>query len=215
VVNKAEFDKPQRKSEKRAAAGKAAAKKRKPLKERIPVLPPLGVDPDKLAKPDQRAVAAVNMRIAGTPFHEIARVLEYASPIDAKSAVVAALSRMFPVEDWETLRQQEAMRAEQLLNRSMAMASADYFVDHDDPTIRIPNTERLRWHEQAGKDLALHATITGAKAPARMEITATTAELNQMVQTLLAAEGGGQLALEADVFADDIPIVEAEIIEEG
>lgn len=214
MVQRAEFDKPQRKSEKRAVAGKTAAKK-KPLKDRIPVLPSLDVDPEKLRKPDQRAVAAVNMRVVMTPFHEIARVLGYASPGDAKAAVISALANMFPTEAAEMVRQQEAMRAEQLLGRSMAMASADYFVDANDPDHKIPNADKLRWHEQAGKDLALHAMITGAKAPARMEVTASTQELNQMVSALLIAQEGGQLELEADVFAiDDIPYVEAEIVEE-
>lgn len=166
----------------------------------IPVLPTLGVDPEKLKAPDQRAVACVNMRLAGAPFHEIAKALEYASPVSAKSAFIAALAALHPKEDWETLRQLEAMRAEQLLARSLAMANADYLVDKDNPDILIPNRDKLRWHEQAAKDLLLHATITGAKAPTQIAITPSEVELDQMVQALLAAQG-------------ELPEIEGEIID--
>lgn len=201
-VTRLDFDKPDSKAEKRRqrrkAEGKAEPKRPEPLKERIPALPALGVDPDKIRKPDQRAVACVNMRLAGAPFHEIAKQLEYASPMAAKNAYISALANMFPTEDWETLRQVEAMRAEQLLRRSFAMASADYLVDGDTGE-RIPNRDRFRWHEQAGKDLALHAMITGAKAPTRMEVSADTQELNHLVNVLLQQAGGSE-EIEADVF---------------
>ena len=182
----------------------------------IPQLPPLEVDPARVRNPDQRAAACVNMKLAGASFHDIAKELVYANARMAKEAYVAALSRMNPVEDWETLRQTEALRAEQQLARSVAMASADYLIVHktvkDDEgkeyeiIEQVPNTDKLRWHEQAGKDLALHAMITGAKAPARVEISADTQELNQMVQVLMQAQQGEQLELEAEVWdADEVP----------
>lgn len=203
-VNRISFEPPKRKSELRAKGGKAATKKQKPLKERIPTLPPLDVDPAKIVKPDQRSVACVNMRMAGAPFHEIAVELGYSDASQAKQQYINALANMFPIEDWETLRQIEAMRAETQLRRSFAMAGAEYLVDHETGE-KIPNTDRLRWHEQAGKDLALHAMITGAKAPARLEVSASTQELNQMVQVLLQANGDTP-EIEADVYdIDDLP----------
>jgi hypothetical protein len=140
------------------------------------------------------------MRLAGAPFHEIAKALEYKNAAMAKTAYIRALAATHPPEDWETLRQLEVMRAEQLLRRSFAMASADYFVDQDDPTKKIPNTQKLAWHEQAGKDLALHATISGAKAPARVEIMPSEVELNQMVNAILLAQG-------------ELPELEGEVID--
>jgi hypothetical protein len=166
----------------------------------IPVLPSLDVDPEDLKAPDQRSVACVNMRLAGAPFHEIAKMLEYASPGAAKAAFIAALASLHPREDWETLRQIEAMRAEQLLTRSLAMSAADYLVDKDNPEIRIPNRDKLKWHEQAGKDLMLHATITGAKAPVHISITPSEQELDEIVQGLLAARG-------------ELPELEGEVID--
>lgn len=122
-----DFEKPKTKAEQRAEAGKTGEKP-KPLKERIPVLPSLEVDPAKVGRPDQRAVACANMRLAGAPFHEIAKALQYADAAAAKQAFIAAMAGMNPVEDIETLRQSEAMRAELLFRRSLAMASADYLV---------------------------------------------------------------------------------------
>jgi hypothetical protein len=174
-----------------------------PAKPReIPVLPSLGVDPADIAttSPDMRAVACVNMRLAGAPFHEIAKALEYKNAAMAKTAYIRALASTHPPEDWETLRQTEVMRAEQLMRRSFTMASADYFVDMNDPTKKIPNTQKLAWHEQAGKDLALHAMISGAKAPTRLELMPSEVELNQMVNALLQAQG-------------ELPELEGEVID--
>lgn len=196
---------------------------KKPKKVRtlpVPVLPKIEIDPGEVGKADQRAIACVNMKLQGAPFHEIAKELGYANAKSANAAYIAALANMSPVEDWETLRQVEALRAETLFRRSLAMASADYLVVHgvaeDDEgneyeyEERVPNTDRLRWHEQAGKDLALHAMITGAKAPARVEVSADTQELNQMVQALIQVERAKtpEIEMEADIW-------DAEVIPDG
>lgn len=197
-----DFEKPARKKARRV--GKMPGDEVVPLRERIPMLPDLGVDPSRITTSDQRSVACVNMRLAGAPFHEIANELGYRTATSARQAYIAALAHSYPVEDWETLRQVEAMRAEALLRRSLAMASADYLVDHETGE-KIPNSDRIRWHEQAGKDLALHATITGAKAPTRVEVSATTQELNQMVNALMQAQGEAN-EIEAGIWdAEEIP----------
>lgn len=182
----------------------------------IPVLPPMQVDLDEVRKPDQRAVACVNMRLAGTPWPDVTRELGYATVSTAKAAYISALAHMYPQEASETLRHTEALRAEQQLRRSVAMASADYLIVHEEDEDgnvverRVPNAEKLRWHEQAGKDLALHALITGAKAPSRIEISATVQELNAIASELIAAETAGDI--EADIF--DLDEIEAEVVEE-
>lgn len=196
------FDKPPRKSETRPPAATAPA--RRPLRERIPTLPAVTVDPDTLTKPNQRAEACVNMKLAGAPWPEIVKHLNYASVADAEAAFISALATMYPVSSWEVLRQEAALRAEERLRRSHAMATADYFVDANDPEVKIANTEKLRWHEMEGKDLALLVTITGAKAPARMEINADTAMLAQMAAAVLAGQEN-QPELEASVWdIDDV-----------
>lgn len=179
----------------------------------IPELPSLEVDPKDIRKPDQRAVACVTLVNAGATWWEVVQKLDYADVTSAKAAYVAALAKMAPIGDFETLRQMEAMRAENLFRRSLAMASADYLVVRRTATDdegneyeieeHVPNTDKLRWHEQAGKDLALHAMITGAKAPARVELTADTQELNQMVQVMLQRTQLERVR-EADIFEAEI-----------
>jgi hypothetical protein len=203
-VNRVEFDKPQRKSERRGAtggagdAGDSGSAKKRDLKARIPKLPDIPIDPATLERPDTRARACVNLRLAGASFYDIAKELGYADAGSAQHAYYSALAGMAPMSNIETLRAEAALRAEAQFKRSFAMAGADYLVDAETGE-KLPNTDRLRWHEQAGKDLALHVAITGAKAPARVEVSASTQELNQIVETLLLAQGQ-DVTHEADVF---------------
>lgn len=204
--------KPLSKAEKRKAAGKAPRKPKAP-KARIPVLPTLSTEVENLKRPDQRGAAAVNMRLAGAKsFQFIADELGYATAQSAQDAYVSALAHMYPQSSWETLRQEAALRAEERLRRSLAMANADYFVDANDPKVMIPNVDKIRWHEQSGKDLALHVMITGAKAPTRIEMSADTQELNGLLQELLLAQGA-EPEMEASVWdIDEVPEVEHEDI---
>lgn len=208
MAKKIEAEKPLTKAEKAAAAGNPR-KPKKPPRERIPVVPRTVVDVAELAKPDQRSIACVNMKLAGTPWVVIAKELGYASPRAAEQAYIAALAGMYPVESWETLRQTEALRAEMAINQAAVMATTDYFVDAKDKSVRIPNTEKRLWHEQLLKAIALHATITGAKAPTRIEVTADTQELNAMVQVLLqqrATDGDEIVVEEASIWdIDELP----------
>jgi len=173
----------------------------------IPQLPPPDYDVRDLAITSDltaRDLACVNMRLMGAPFVEIARALEFASAAEAKRDFYRALAATHSPEDWETMRQVEVMRAEQLIARSFAMAAAPYFLDAETGD-KIPNTDRLRWHDQAGKDLALHAMISGAKAPTRLEVTPTEAEYTQIVDVILAHEGF-RPAIEADIIdVEEIP----------
>lgn len=198
-VNRIDFDEPERpegETERRA--------------RQIPKLPKFNVTAEDIKDADRRAQACVNLKLAGASWQEIARELSYASAKSAQQAYVSALANMYPVEDWETLRQTEALRAEQQLNRSVMMASAEYLVDSETGE-RMPNRDRLRWHEQAGKDLALHAMITGAKAPTRVEVSASVQELNQMVDAIIASSGG-ENEVEADVFElDQLPAASEEV----
>jgi hypothetical protein len=203
VTKKLEVDKPKGKT-------RTPKKPRKPLKERIPVLPPLEIDPEAITRPDTRAAAVVNLRMVGTPWPDVVKELGYASVQSAQNAYYSALASLHPVENWEVLRQVEGMRAENLLGQAMRMASADYLVD--DKGNRIANSDKLRWHDQALKALQVHATITGAKAPARVEVSASTQELNAMVQVLMQ-QHQGEIESEASIW--DIEDVEdAEIVED-
>ncbi|AWN04637.1 ribbon-helix-helix DNA binding domain protein [Microbacterium phage Squash] len=215
------FDPAPSAAERRAAAGKEVKPHRK-LSDRIPRLPEMPrMDPAKLAQPEQRQVACVNMKLAGASFHEIATELNYANADAARTAYYSALANMHPPEDIETLRQAEGLRAEALFRASLAKATASHFVatEVDEETgeeyeVKIANTEQLKWHEQAAKDLALHAAITGAKAPARMEVNASTEEINRIVH-LIVQNQDGEVPREASIWQmDEIEAIDAEIVEE-
>lgn len=215
------FDPAPSAAERRVAAGKEVKPHRK-LSDRIPRLPEMPrMDPEKLAQPEQRQVACVNMKLAGASFHEIATELDYANADAARTAYYSALANMHPPENIETLRQAEGLRAEGLFRSSLAMATASYFVvtEKDAETgeeyeVMVANTEQLKWHEQAAKDLALHAAITGAKAPARMEVNASTEEINRIVH-LIVQNQGAEVPREASIWQiDEIEAIDAEIVDE-
>lgn len=210
-VTRLDFGQAMSKAQQREAAGLPRVPK-KPLKERIPRLPDEPrIDPATITNADQRAIACANMRLAGTPFHEIANELGYVDAAAARAAYISALARMNPAEDLETLRQGATLRAEVLFRQSLAMASADYLVDEEGN--KIANADKLRWHEQAAKDLNLLTMITGAKAPAKLEVSSTTQELSQMVHVLVQANG--MQPAEADIWAiAETEAIDAEIVEE-
>lgn len=208
------FPRPKKKPSK-----KVEAKERQ--RAAIPVLPQAPrLNPDDIDLKGgitQLDEAIVNMRVAGAPFEEIARVLQLPSAQVAYTRMVRALAKTHPREDWETTRQLEVARVEQLMQRSFAMAAAEFFVDVDDPSELIPNTERLRWHQQAAMDVALHAKITGAQAPTRLEITPTDQEYDALVTEVLRNRGH-QEPKEYDILSlEQVPDVEdaeiADIVE--
>lgn len=160
----------------------------------------------------QRAKACANMRLEGATFVEIAEFLEYPDAAAAKRDFTRALAATHPAEDWETMRQMESARAEKLFKQSLAMASADYLVD--DEGNRVPNNEKLAWHRQAAADLLNHATISGAKAPSKLEITPGEAQLEQLVEQMLQ-RSGHEVAKEADVLElTQVPTYEGDLVDE-
>lgn len=180
---------------------RAVNPKAKVKREPIPVLPQSNVPIEEIrGNPTMRARACVNLRIERTPWAEIVRLLEYDTVEQARADFLRAIASMHKPEEAETMRLLTIANAEQLLQRSMAMASADFLVDVDSPTKKIPNRDRLRWHAQAGTDLNLLATITGVKAPLRVEITPTEEQYELLTAAVLQARGVE-------------PIIEAEVLE--
>lgn len=171
-----------RQREKRAAA--------KTETRAIPVLPKIEIPIEEIrGNPTVRSRACVNLRIERVPWPEIVRLLEYDSIEKARADFLRQIACMHQPEEAETMRLLTIANAEQLLHRSMAMAAADYMVDANDPDVKIPNTERLRWHEQASRDLNTLATITGVKAPLRLEITPSEEQYALLTQAILESRG--------------------------
>lgn len=179
---------------------------------RIAVLPPSGPLVNTPAVPtlrgiSQRARSAVNLKIDGASYADIAATLEYDSVADCRREIERTLAATHPIDDWNTLRATVVARAERQLERSFKMAGADYLVDRE--TGRpVANVEKLRWHQQAGVDLMNFATITGAKAPTRVEVTPAEEQMEALVERLLAASGHTEV-LEAEVIElDEVPAEE-------
>lgn len=186
-----------RKAGKHEPAGDEGKEISKPPVLRLPRRDPPIKSTEVVRGVSQRAKACANMRLEGASFQEIAEVLEYADAKEAKRDCTRALAATHPSEDWETMRQVEVMRAERLFKQSLAMASADYLIDPDGD--RVPNSDKLKWHQQAASDLMNHATISGAKAPSKLEITPGEEQLEQLVEKLLE-RGGYEVMQEAEVL---------------
>lgn len=194
------------------AAAAANRPAREPVKHTpIPVLPDSSIPIEEIrGNPTRRSRACVNLRIERVPWHEIVQLLEYDSIEQARTDYLRAIASMHKPEEAETMRLLTIANAETLLRRSMAMAGADYLVDADRPTKKIPNTERLRWHQQAGQDLNLLATITGVKAPLQVQVTPTDEQYAILTAAVLRARGV-ELVQEAEVLELEVlPEIEEE-----
>lgn len=179
-------------------------KGKKKKREKIPVLPkpekPL-TDTDVRRGVSNLARSAANLKIEGYSYQEIADTLELRSAGEAKRLVESTLAAIHGTADLETLRLTVAARAERLFQQSLAMASADFLVDKR-TNKKLANPDRLRWHQQASVDLMNYATITGAKAPAKVEITPGEADLDEIVARLMKRAGQEEI-LEAEVIELD------------
>jgi len=183
----------------KAPGGKKPHKKKK--RDPIPVLPkaskPL-TDVDVRRGVSNRARSAANLKVEGYTYQEIADTMELANAAEAKRLVESVLAAIHSDGDLETLRLVVTARAERLFQRSLAMAQADFLVDLDTDK-RIPNADKLRWHQQAAADLMNYATITGAKAPQKIEVTPGEADFDAIVSRILARTGHEEI-LEAEVL---------------
>lgn len=194
--------------EPRSADRKKKPKKPKKAEKRvvIPQLPPPVVPQIDGTRRgiSNRDRAAVNLKLEGASYLEISDMLEFDDPEDAQRVVERALALTHAPDEWDTLRLVAGARAEKLLSLSLAMASATHLIDPE-TNEPIPNKDRLAWHRQAGEDLMRHAIITGAKAPAKVEITPDDTVINELVSRLLKA-GGHEDIVDAEVLdLEDLP----------
>lgn len=192
-----DFEEPKKPARKK----KKAKKSKRPTEEAIPRLPDRPVLKVATGGVSIRAQACVNMRLEGASFLEIAQSLEYESPEDARNEYQRTLAKTHSSDDWESLRTAEGARALKLFQNSLRMSQAEYLIvdDGEGGEKRVPNRDRLGWHRQAGIDLMNHATITGAKAPTKIEITPEDAQLDKIVSFLADRALEGE-AVEADVL---------------
>lgn len=127
----------------------------------------------------------------------IAERCDFPSAAAAKRAVESVISATLVPEEIETMRLKVVQTAETLLADALEMAKADHLVDGDGTPVE--NVDRLRWHAQASAVLRDLAMYTGAKAPTKVEFTPGEAEMERLVNQMLA-KAGHQEVLEADVI---------------
>lgn len=130
-------------------------------------------------------------------FDEIAELCGLADAKSAQRLFYSALAKTAPEEDIEVTRMMVTGWMEQLVRRSLAMSGAAYLV-LDDGT-KVPNTEQARWHQLAQIDVMNYATVRGAKMPAKVEISASDAEIDRLARTLLSHMGHEEI-VDADVL---------------
>jgi len=154
-----------------------------------------------------RNKAAAKLKVKGHSYLEIAEILEFDDAAAARRAVEAAVAATLSPEELDLTRAIVVARAEEQFRQSVAMGHADFLVDDDGN--RIPNERKLQWHQQASNDLMMIATLTGAKAPTKVEFTPSEAELEKIVNTIVLRSGHEDIVDAEVIQLDEIPAIEA------
>lgn len=147
--------------------------------------------------PKNRAAAALQLRIDGAGWADIAKVLEFDTPADARNAVEFALAQETKsTEDIEQIRFLEARRMERILSSLMRRATSPSDPDH------------LAYARTAMVVIDRHAKLYGADAPQQMNITYNPAagQIEQWV-TSMARQVHGEIQ-EADIL--DVEVINDE-----
>lgn len=156
-----------------------------------------GKDPGKeLAKtPKSRAAAALQLRIDGAGWHDIAQILDFEDAHTARRTVDLALAAEPKAEeDVERIRDLESRRIERILASLMPRARNPKDPDH------------LRYANTALAAIKQHTDLHGAAAPQRVDIT-----YNPSAKQLEEWVSGISQALHGK--SDEANILDAEIVE--
>lgn len=173
-------------------------------KELIPRAPepdvPLTGDEVK-AGVSERARSVAKYRVLGYTYQEIADLMGLKDAREAQRIHHSVIAATLDPESIETQRAVVLARAEELFKNSFAMARAAALVatDDDGNQVELVNTERLRWHQVAAADLMNIATLTGAKAPTKVEFTPGEADLERLVEEIVRRAGHEEI-MDADVL---------------
>lgn len=177
-------------------------------KELIPRAP----DPDAPLTGDEiragvseRSRSVAKYRVLGYSYQEIADLMGLKDAKEAQRIHHSVIAATLDPESIETQRAVVLSRAEALFKNSFAMARAEALIAHDEEGIEVEvaNSERLRWHQVAAADLMNIATLTGAKAPTKIEFTPGEADLERLVDEIVRRAGHEEI-LEADVIDLDV-----------
>lgn len=167
------------------------------------------------------AAAAVNLAIESTPYDEIARLLGYTSPAQARYVVEEQLAAMHEFKDRKSLFALTAARHEALL-RSLAPNALKGEIPLIDKEIGLPvydgdgnpvmtqNKEQVSYAKLYLDVLGRTAKLHGLDAPTEVRINPSAEEFNKVLGILDAARKAGG-PIEADIFAE---VLDAEIVDD-
>lgn len=154
-------------------------------------------DPKEVVVPKNRAAAALQLRIDGAGWGDIAKILEFKTNREAQMAVEYALaSESKSTEDVDHIRFLEARRMERILSSLMRRATNPSDPDH------------LAYARTAMVVIDRHTKLYGADAPQKLNVTYNPAagQIEQWVSAM-ARQVHGELE-EADIL--DVEVVEDE-----
>lgn len=149
---------------------------------------------DPKVEPKNRSAAALQLRIDGAGWGDIAKVLDFDTPADARVAVENALAaEAKSTEDIDHIRFLEARRMERILSSLMRRATNPKDPDH------------LAYARTAMVVIDRHTKLYGADAPQQLNVTYNPAagQIEQWV-SMMARQVHGEIE-EADIL--DVEVV--------
>lgn len=149
---------------------------------------------DDRMEPKNRAAAALQLRIDGAGWGDIAKVLDFDTPADARLAVENALAlEAKSTEEIEHIRFLEARRMERILSSLMRRATNPKDPDH------------LAYARTAMVVIDRHTKLYGADAPQQLNVTYNPAagQIEQWV-SMMARQVHGEIE-EADIL--DVEVI--------
>jgi hypothetical protein len=146
----------------------------------------------------ERPHAALELKVLGASYADIARVLDYPAAADARRAVEHVLASMVDeTKDYMSLRTLASLRLEGLLKSVIEPAT-----DPDNP-------EQLAYHRAALSVVDRWVKLHGLDAPQRLALVNPSSEEFERVVGTMISLSPNQGAIEADIFAlDGIPEAE-------
>lgn len=139
---------------------------------------------------ERKANAAVELKVAGATWEEIARVLGYPTPRAAIVATERALEKRLLAEDRDKMRAMAGQRLEKLLRSVWAKATDPYHPEH------------LLGVSRARDIIDRHAKLFGLDAPTEMVVhTPTMQEMERWAAQMLTEQAPA--VQEADVIELD------------
>ncbi|UOK18330.1 terminase small subunit [Arthrobacter phage BruhMoment] len=157
-----------------------------------------GNDPDQttplsdIDSSDTKAEAAVTMAIYGASPSEIARTLNYSSPYRARMAVERALASADNAEeDKDKVRKIIDKRLNRLLAAHMSQA------------LDVKNPQQLAHSARVLAIVDRQARLHGVDAPTQIQVSASDQYIEEFIAAVMPSA------------ANDMKVIEAEILEEG